>query len=96
MKYESNPLTNTNAVKIMAAIMNNSGITTMKLVAKTKVPQATTYRTVAALLATGWLDTMHKKPGKMGRNATAMYSAKHKTIGVTISGRGLHITKVPA
>jgi len=96
MKYETNPLMDEFAVRVMTAIMNNSGITALKLANKTKIAQATVYRIIGSLDAAGWLDKTTKKPGRFGGNSTVMLSAKHKAIAVICTKAGSHISTVPA
>ena len=84
-------LVNITSVNVLICIINNPGIDALKISKKIKMPQASVYRTLFNLIKTGFLDTMHKKPGWRGGNSTIMYASKAKRVQIIIDSKGIRV-----
>jgi len=84
-------LVNNMHVNVFVCIINNPGINALKISRKTKIPQATVYRSLFHLIETGFLDTMNRKPGRNGGNSTIMYASKAKRVQIIIDSKGVHV-----
>ena len=90
MKKEQT-LTNNMSVNVLVCIINNPGIGALKISKKTRIPQASVYRALSALMNAGFLDTMTQKSGRNGGNSTIMFASKEKQFQITIDSNGVHV-----
>ncbi len=91
-KRKEQTLVNHMSVNVLVCIINNPGISGLKISKKTRIPQASVYRALSALSDTGFLDTMIQKSGKNGGNSTIMFAAKKKQFKITIDFKGSHVS----
>jgi len=90
MKKEQT-LINNMSVHVLVCIINNPGINALKISKKTRIPQASVYRTLSALMDTGFLNTMTQKSGRDGGNSTIMFASKEKRFQIIIDSTGVHV-----
>ena len=82
---------NTIFLTVLVCIINNPGISGLKISKKTRIPQASVYRAVSALTNAGFLDTVTQRPGRCGGNSTIMFASKRKRLNLTIDSKGVRI-----
>jgi len=85
-------LVNHMSVNVLVCIINNPGITALKISKKTRIPQASVYRPLSSLSNTGFLDTVTQKSGKNGGNSTIMFASKEKQFAITVDFKGTHVS----
>ncbi len=84
-------LMNNMSVNVLVCIINNPGIDALKIIKKTRIPQASVYRAVFRLNKAGFLNTMTQKSGRNGGNSTIMFASKEKQFQITIDSNGVHV-----
>jgi len=84
-------LTNIISANVLVCIINNPGIDALKIAKKTRIPQASVYRSLFSLNKTDFLDTMKRKPGRNRGNSTIMFASKKKRFRIVIDSNGIHV-----
>ena len=84
-------LMNRMSVNVLVCIINNPGITALKISKKTRISQASVYRALSDLSDTDFLDTMIQKSGRNGGNSTIMFTSKKKQFQIIINSKGVHV-----
>ncbi len=90
MKKEQT-LTNNMSVNVLVCIINHSGINALKISKKMRIPQASVYRALSALIDTGFLDTVIQKSGKNSGNSTIMFTSREKRFQIIIDSKGVRV-----
>ena len=90
-KRKEQTLVNNMSVNVLVCIINHPGINALKISKKTRIPQASVYRALSALIDTGFLDTTTQKSGKNGGNSTIMFASKKKRFQITIDSKGVRV-----
>ena len=79
------------SANVLVCVINNPGISGLKISKKTRIPQASVYRALSALSDADFLDTMIQKSGKNGGNSTIMFASKKKQFQITIDSKGVRV-----
>ncbi len=84
-------LVNSISTNVLACIICNPGIGALMISKKTKIPQSSVYRILRNLVEAGFLDTLHRKPGRSGGNSTITYTSKARRFQIAIDSQGIRV-----